>query len=58
MDDRSTGLLPFLPRKLLVILLGGVALVAGLTALLASRLASDRIEVDLTEMAPVSPSST
>ena len=58
MDDRSTGLKPFFSRKLLVGLLGGVILVAALTALLASRLASDRVEIDLSEMAPVNPSRT
>jgi phosphonate transport system substrate-binding protein len=55
MDDRSTSAKPFLPRKLLVGLLGAVILVAALTALLASRLASDRVEIDLAEMAPVNP---
>lgn len=58
MSDQSTSRKPLLARWLKAGVLGGLILVAAAAALLSWRTASDRVEVDLSEMAPVNPSST
>ena len=57
MSDRSTSLKLVLARWLPVAILGGVILVAGLTAVLGWRTAPDRLEVDLSRMSPLEPST-